>query len=71
MNSLDIAEFRGKLVKVINDEPAPMELKRMIVADVLKEVERVAMEEIKVQLEAKETAEEEEQDELPEENVGC
>lgn len=46
---IQIREFRGKIIQLINSEQLPMEVKRLVISDVLSELAR-ATDDVIVQL---------------------
>lgn len=54
MNSLDFREVRANIISYLNSLPVPMELKRLIVTEVLNEIEKICEKEINEQLKARE-----------------
>ncbi len=46
MNSLEIVEFESKIIELLNTAALPMEVKRLIVSDVLKKVEQASNQEV-------------------------
>lgn len=66
MNSLEIREIEARLTKEINGIPLPLEIKRLILLEIMGKVEAAAQQEISEILSAREQAEESERSEKDE-----
>lgn len=54
MNSLEIREIRANIINYLNSQSAPMEVKRLIVSGILREIEEACNKEINEQLKERE-----------------
>lgn len=60
MTSLELIEFRDSIVNYVNSKDYPAEVKRMILAGIVKDLEEGAIAEAKAEIEARNAKEDEE-----------
>lgn len=67
MNSLEIREMEAEIIKIVNDAPVPLEVKRLIMLDVMGKIESATTQEINEQLKEREAEKKEDNPEEPKE----
>ena len=63
MDSLKIAEFKKAIIDFTNQTQLPLEVKRLVFSEILKQLEVAANEEIKIQAETRKETKEKESEE--------